>query len=52
MELRIQDITSWSLDNYASYFGPFTSREMVEPFINPNLNLLPRTIVIAVDQRR
>jgi hypothetical protein len=50
MELRIHDITSWSLDNHASYFGSFTSGETVEPLIKLNLDLPPRAMVIALDQ--
>jgi hypothetical protein len=40
------------LDDHISYSGTSTSEEDIEPFMNPNFDLPPKTIVTALDQGR
>jgi hypothetical protein len=52
IELKIQDITNWSLDNHILYTGASTPGEEIEPLMNPNFDLPPRAMVTTLDQRR
>jgi hypothetical protein len=51
IKLKFQDY-NWSLDSHISYSRTSTSREDIEPFMNPNFDLPPRAIVTALDQER